>query len=296
MATLLPDRLTAEGTADEAPAGAADSDMGLGQLLRRARERRGLTLQQLAKDTKIPQHHLEALERESLATFADDFYRRAEIRTYARAVHFDERAAMARCDRALQASVVREAAPDASNGRQHGLPVKRILIVIGVAAAAALFGRAMTVPTRLPDRVAEPGALGSPARQLESSVPQTLPGDAVPASRTTPDQPAAPTPPAADLPGPEGVSIVSRTDSPAIEAPAAARAPGALITEILVTTQPAGGRVTVNGIGWGLAPVTIRYLSPGVKRIRVTKEGYLPEERVVQLVEGEPKSLDIPLS
>ena len=35
----------------------------LGELLRRARERRGLTLRQIANETKIPERHLEALER-----------------------------------------------------------------------------------------------------------------------------------------------------------------------------------------------------------------------------------------
>jgi hypothetical protein len=67
------------------------------------------------------------------------------------------------------------------------------------------------------------------------------------------------------------------------------------VTELVVTTQPAGAQVTVNGIGWGLAPVTIRYLPAGDKRIRVSKEGYTTEERTVRLAEGRPKVLDIRL-
>jgi hypothetical protein len=64
----------------------------------------------------------------------------------------------------------------------------------------------------------------------------------------------------------------------------------------VVTTEPVGARVTVNGVGWGVAPVTIRYLSPGAKRVRITRDGFAPEEHVVQLVEGTPKALDVRLT
>jgi hypothetical protein len=53
-----------------------------------------------------------------------------------------------------------------------------------------------------------------------------------------------------------------------------------------VTTQPPGARVTVNGIAWGLTPVTIRYLPSGDKRIRVSLPGYETEDRVVHLGAG----------
>ena len=59
--------------------------------------------------------------------------------------------------------------------------------------------------------------------------------------------------------------------------------------------QPAGARVTVDGIGWGVTPVTIRYLPPGNKRIRVSKEGYSTIERVVWVAEGHRNTTDIQL-
>ena len=66
--------------------------------------------------------------------------------------------------------------------------------------------------------------------------------------------------------------------------------------ELIVKTEPAGGRVTVDGIGWGVAPVTIRYLPLGTKRIRVTKDGYAAQERVVHLAPNQPRvRLQIPL-
>jgi hypothetical protein len=39
----------------------------------------------------------------------------------------------------------------------------------------------------------------------------------------------------------------------------------------------------VNGIGWGVTPLTIRYLDAGPKRVRVTRDGYRAEERLIQV-------------
>jgi hypothetical protein len=50
---------------------------------------------------------------------------------------------------------------------------------------------------------------------------------------------------------------------------------------LIVITEPAGARVTINGVGWGTTPLTIRHLPPGAKRVRVTKAGYQSVERVV---------------
>jgi hypothetical protein len=54
----------------------------------------------------------------------------------------------------------------------------------------------------------------------------------------------------------------------------------------VITTNPAGARVTVDGVGWGVTPLTIRHLTPGVKVIRVTKDGYVGQEREVRLGEA----------
>jgi hypothetical protein len=61
---------------------------------------------------------------------------------------------------------------------------------------------------------------------------------------------------------------------------------------LVITTQPAGARVTVNGVGWGTTPLTIRHLPPGEKRIRVSKAGYRSEERVISVdATGTPSTL-----
>ena len=59
------------------------------------------------------------------------------------------------------------------------------------------------------------------------------------------------------------------------------RATAAAPSGLVVITQPEGARVTINGVGWGMTPLTIGHLPPGAKRVRVTKPGYRSEERVV---------------
>ena len=39
---------------------------------------------------------------------------------------------------------------------------------------------------------------------------------------------------------------------------------------MMVMSTPTGARVTVDGIGWGETPVTIRHLPPGQKVVRLT--------------------------
>jgi hypothetical protein len=51
---------------------------------------------------------------------------------------------------------------------------------------------------------------------------------------------------------------------------------------IVVITDPDGARVTINGLAYGTTPLTIRDFPPGAKRIRVTKDGYDGEERIVE--------------
>ena len=58
---------------------------------------------------------------------------------------------------------------------------------------------------------------------------------------------------------------------------------------LVVTSTPSGARVTVNGIGWGSTPVTINYLPVGPKRVRLSKDGYVAEERAVALTSDQPR-------
>ena len=69
-----------------------------------------------------------------------------------------------------------------------------------------------------------------------------------------------------------------------------------MVTQLVVRTRPEGARVTVDGIGWGTSPLSIRHLPPGDKRIRVSKPGYGSNERVVAVTAGNRESVLIALA
>lgn len=64
---------------------------GAGQRLRRAREEAGLSIEQLASQTRIPQRHLEVIEQGNFGILPASTYAIGFSRTYARAVGLDER-------------------------------------------------------------------------------------------------------------------------------------------------------------------------------------------------------------
>lgn len=271
MATILSD---VSGTPRPSPCADEQDGAGLGDLLRRARERRGVTLEQISNETKIPRRHLEALEHDDLAALPGGFYRRAQVRVFARAVNLDQDLAVSRLERSLGRPAADAPPPDAPAAHRPLSSRHRVLVIIGVGVAAAVFARSIA------GRQPVPGHDGPGPRASDS------PGPGVPRAPATPAGPLAGTAP----PAPSDPVVPPSTGSE--NAPAAA---ANSFTELVVTTQPAGARVTVDEIGWGSAPVTIRFLPAGSKRIRVIKEGYRGEERVVSLVDGRRSVLEIQL-
>ena len=59
---------------------------------------------------------------------------------------------------------------------------------------------------------------------------------------------------------------------------------------LVVTSNPSGARVTVNGIAWGSTPATLDHLPMGPKRVRVVKDGYVSEEVAIGLTPHQPRS------
>jgi transcriptional regulator with XRE-family HTH domain len=64
-----------------------------GARLRQQREERGIALAAIAKQTRIKEALLEALEHDDLSQWPNGFYRRAFFRAYAAAIHLDPDAA-----------------------------------------------------------------------------------------------------------------------------------------------------------------------------------------------------------
>jgi hypothetical protein len=64
---------------------------------------------------------------------------------------------------------------------------------------------------------------------------------------------------------------------------------------LFITSDPPGARVTVDGVGWGTTPVSVRHLPAGAKRIRVTKDGYRSEEQVAPVMRDRRSRLHVTL-
>src|SRR2546428_5631370 len=133
-----------------------DDDVACREFLREARQRRGLTLQQLAERTKIPVRHLDALEHNEFAALPGGMYRRAHLCAYADAVGVDRSVALACLDRALE-----EAAPPSTPGVQASVPSpmiaggpSRVSIAAGVAVTTAVIALAMWARQPAPRTIA----------------------------------------------------------------------------------------------------------------------------------------------
>jgi hypothetical protein len=267
MDTFLPESYGNRRPPDTAPTSVPDGGGAvLGELLRRARERRGLTLLQVSGETRIPWRHLEALEHGNWTALPGGLYRRTETRAYADAVGLDHDVALAALDRALGPLVTPVAAIVDAQRQQTQRARRLALIAVAVGAATMLVVlTAWTWWSRVDER--------SGIAVLQSSEIRPVLIGAVSTLKTTPVVFAD--------------AVRSEGSGPPQELEGGGPSAGSMdeYGELVVDTDPDGARVTVDGIGWGITPLAIRNLSFGDKRIRVTKDGYAPEERVVRMAE-----------
>ncbi len=119
-----------------------------GAHLRACRERRGMSLAELSRQTRIPEATLEALESERLERLPPHTYVRGFIRAYARAVQIPPVEPLARYEKATAGSgisapslsVAAEGTP-APSGRGHWV-VFGVLLAVAVAGAIFALWRA----------------------------------------------------------------------------------------------------------------------------------------------------------
>jgi cytoskeletal protein RodZ len=255
-------------------------------LLRRAREQRGLTLEQVAGETKVPLEQLAALERDALPHINRGFYQRAHIRAYARAVDLDERVVLA--------ELKREAAPVDPPPMQHPPPVQiRPLraqhVVMPVVCAALVVGISGVVWEASTARGTGDHAAIAASAEPEPYAAATT-GNTTGIVQSTP-LPAESTPLVAEPP-----PVADAQDAAKREPEAPSESPTTpAVTELVITTDPVDARVVVNGIGWGSSPITIQHLAPGEKRLRVTKDGYMAVEHVAHVVSDRSTTVNIQL-
>lgn len=247
---------------------ATDSDRAaFGDFLRRARHASGLSLRQIAEQTKVPPRYLEALERGQIEVLPDGLYRRAILRAYATAVKLDATVAVERLSATFEPKQCEQECVLTPTVEPEQVPPLRepiaaafigAVVILGVVAASAL------------------------APRVESREPVTTPSPPV----ATPDLLAL----AAES------RPVATSGSVAVESTALPSTPSALTNTLSVISSPPGARVTVDGVGWGITPVTVQYLSPGAKVVRVSKDGYQSVERQINLARGDgPTEVELDL-
>src|SRR5262245_311467 len=109
--------------------------MPVAELLRETRRRRGLTLEQLAHETKIGPDRLAAFERDELPPDGS-FYGRARLRAYAQALGLDYRGVLEQLDEELLAAappvVSKPPAPPTRGFSVHrvALPVGAVVLIL----------------------------------------------------------------------------------------------------------------------------------------------------------------------
>src|SRR5205807_9950692 len=140
---------------------------GIGQMLRDARERRGVSLRQIANATKISVSVLEALERNDISRLPGGIFGRAFVRSYAVEVGLDPEAiiqdfiAQFPHDSVTQGHPTSEQTEDneavESDRRMAGTFLSLIGISIPIAGAVLYFG--MTASRRAAREEPPPAAV-----------------------------------------------------------------------------------------------------------------------------------------
>jgi transcriptional regulator with XRE-family HTH domain len=273
---VVPHQRTLDGRAQSLDS-AADR-IAFGELLRGARERCGITLQQIASETKIPQRHLESLERGQLTATPGGTYTRGEVIAYANVVRLDRQIALAHLERALQpAAETRSTAaplrPDASRtrGRRTAIVAGAGTVILALVAWSAMFLDFSSAARSL-ELESESAPIGAPSSPAAPAV----------ASEVTAPSRARATSGVASAVG-AGIVRTTPVAQPDQAVNETAQARHDFPPRLVIVSDPVGARVTVDGIGRGLTPLFVNELSPGARRIRVTLAGYRAADVTVPL-------------
>jgi cytoskeletal protein RodZ len=267
----------------------ANDPASFGAYLRARREARQQTLQQVADVTKIATRHLQSLERGDIRYWPGGMYRRAMIRAYAQAIGLGVKETVGTFleifpdqPETSPMPVDVPARPDRQGTRARRYAASVVAIAGAVAAALLLAGwyaasyirSAVNFPRPSPPQAtpAEPNARATPSPTLDSVVDNTatLAGTSGTARQEI------------------GTVTAANDDVMTASAQDAGNASAQVEGELRVQSDPDGAQVTVNGIGWGRTPVTIKYLPMGEKRVRLSKDGYQSVERRIEITAERP--------
>jgi transcriptional regulator with XRE-family HTH domain len=192
---------------------------GFGGKLRDARERRGISLRQIANATKISVGALEALERNDISRLPGGIFSRAFVRSYATEVGLDPEATIqefvaefpndAATAGTAAAGHVEDHVSVESDRKMAGTFLWLIGLSLPIAGAVLYFaaagrgGKPQAVPPNVTTPAPEPGPAASPAPEPSAAAPAPAP----PAAAAVPPATAPPAarPPAAQASVPPAV-------------------------------------------------------------------------------------------
>jgi cytoskeleton protein RodZ len=196
-----------------------------GERLRREREMRGITLNEIAESTKISRRHLESLEKEDFDSLPGGIFNKGFVRAYARYLGIDEDQAVTDYSAAsneqtppedkFPLEISHEPDPEL-NPRRSSLPLILSLLAL-VAVLAVFWARSRMRPAESPENA---GAAAGAAGPGVSAASPPASGSATVTPAVTELHPAAASvpvnavkkkvlqPPAASTPRPEHAFVV----------------------------------------------------------------------------------------
>ncbi|MBI2092115.1 MAG: helix-turn-helix domain-containing protein [Deltaproteobacteria bacterium] len=128
--------------------------LSVGQYLKRERELRGISLEQIANLTKIPPHHLNAIESDKFDTLPSKIFAKGFVKSYAKAIGLNQDEVVLRYEEILaeeaakpaksfrtpyrEIAVSKQKKPNKTNFRIKGWMIF-CLIAVAVVILAAFF-------------------------------------------------------------------------------------------------------------------------------------------------------------
>jgi cytoskeletal protein RodZ len=236
---------------------------GFGGKLRDARERRGISLRQIANATKISVGALEALERNDISRLPGGIFSRAFVRSYATEVGLDPEATIqefvaefpndAATAGTAAAGHVEDHVSVESDRKMAGTFLWLIGLSLPIAGAVLYFaaagrsGKPQAVPPNVTTPAPEPGTAAAPAPEPSAA-------------------PAAPAPPAAFPPA--IAPPAARSPAAQVSAPPAVPAAAQKLTIVLSVKRPCYVSASIDG-----ERTIERLLQPGERQtIEVQRE------------------------
>ena len=131
---------------------------GVGETLRSERELRGISLEEVARSTRIPLRTLKQMESDGWSELPGDVFARGFLRSYAQAIGLDARPLLARYENisdASEAEVAMPAIAPQERGRRFGIAIALVvlLVLFTLALSIVLRPRRRDVPVELSQNI-----------------------------------------------------------------------------------------------------------------------------------------------